>query len=81
MRRSGRLVQGSWWRVFALLIVTNAVAAIPGVALVIPLDALARSLDRELPALVGTMMAESLRAPFVALVATLLYYDLRVRSL
>lgn len=76
---SGELVQGFWWRTLAVVAVANLVAALPGLLLIAPFSGLAMSTDRAIWELVGQMAAESLAAPFVALVATLLYYDLRSR--
>jgi hypothetical protein len=79
LKASGDLVQGFWWRTLAVIAVANLVAALPGLVLIAPFSALAMSTDRAIWELVGQMAAESLAAPFVALVATLLYYDLRSR--
>ena len=76
---SGELVQGFWWRTLGVVAVANLVAAIPGLVIVAPFDSLAMSSDRAVWQLVGQIVAESLAAPFVALVSTLLYYDLRSR--
>jgi Membrane domain of glycerophosphoryl diester phosphodiesterase len=79
LRRSAELVQGRWWRTFGIVLVANLVAAVPAFFLVLPFDALARAADRQLFALAGAALSETLTAPFVALLSTLLYYDLRAR--
>jgi uncharacterized membrane protein len=77
--RSGELVRGMWWRTFGLIVLANLAAFLPGVLLITPFDQLADSSDRAIWSLVGTMAAETITAPFVALFSTLLYYDLRAR--
>ena len=44
-----------------------------------PLAAVAESTDRAVWSLVGAIATESITAPFLALLSTLLYYDLRAR--
>lgn len=86
LRRSWDLVRGSWWRSFGILLVTlilelvlylvflgffQAIAAItPGVS-----DDL-----RSVLSLVGTTLVSALIGPLAAIVVTLLYFDLRVRT-
>ena len=77
LRRSGELVQDAWWRTFAIVVLVNVAAAIPGVLILAPLDAAAEAADRQLVSLAGSIAAEILTMPFVALVSTLLFYDLR----
>jgi uncharacterized membrane protein len=79
LARSGQLVRGSWLRVFVIVVVTQALAAIPALLISVPLEAAADSADRDVIALAGEMAASIVTAPFVAIVATLLFYDLRVR--
>jgi hypothetical protein len=76
---SGQTVQGFWWRTLGIVVLANLAAALPGLVLVGPFSAIADSTDRALWALVGRMAAEIVTAPFVAIVATLLYFDLRAR--
>jgi hypothetical protein len=80
LRRSGRLVEGFWWRTFGLVILANVAAAVPGVLLLGPFSAIAENADRAVWELVGTAVATSVTTPFVALFATFLYYDLRARK-
>lgn len=75
LRRSGELVQGSWWRAFAIVLL----AQIPGILIEVPFASLAASANRQLYVLIGQTVTQALAMPFVALVATLLYYDLRAR--
>jgi hypothetical protein len=79
LRRSAALVRGSWWRTFGLIVMANLAAIVPAVLLMSPFEAIADSTDRALWSMIGAMATETVTAPFVALFATLLYYDLRAR--
>ena len=79
LRRSGDLVQGVWWRTFGLVLLVNVAVTIPGLVLLYPFNEIARSTDRAAWEMVGTAATTSVTAPFVALFATLLYYDLVAR--
>jgi hypothetical protein len=79
LRRSGEMVGGLWWRTFGIVILANLAATLPGFFLTAPFAALAEHAGREVYALAGSMAAEVVTAPFVALLSTLLYYDLRAR--
>jgi hypothetical protein len=79
LTRSGEVVRGNWWRAFGILVLANLAAFVPGLALAAPGRAIAEAADRELYALIGSMAAEIVTAPFVAVLSTLLYYDLRAR--
>jgi hypothetical protein len=76
---SARTVERSWWRTLGVVIVANLAAAIPGLLLVAPFTELASSSDRQVWALVGETAAEVISTPFIALVSTLLWFDLRTR--
>ena len=80
LSRSGELVQGLWWRTFGLVVLANVAVAIPGFILTAPFTFLAEDTDRAVWALVGSMLAASVTAPFVALYSTLLYYDTLARK-
>jgi hypothetical protein len=80
LRRSGELVRGHWWRTLGILLLTNLAAALPALVIAVPFDVLAAEAGREAWSLAGSVLAEALIAPFTVLVATLLFYDLRVRS-
>ena len=80
LARSAGVVQDAFWRTFAILLLANLATAIPGILILTPLTAVAEAADREAVLLVGKIAAESLTTPFVALIATLLYYDLRARK-
>lgn len=79
LRRSGDVVRDRWWRTFGIVVLLNLVAAIPGVLILSPLEAAAEGADRQVVSLAGSMAAETLTVPFVALVSTLLFFDLRAR--
>jgi len=79
LTRSSAVVQGFWWRTFGLVIMVNLAAALPTLVLAAPFTAIASSSDRAVWAMLGTICAETVTAPFVALFSTLLYYDLRAR--
>jgi len=79
LRSSWRAVEGSWWRCLGVVLLANLAAALPGLVVIVPVDALAEAADREAVSLVGMILIETLTAPFVALVTTLLFFDLRVR--
>jgi hypothetical protein len=76
---SGRVVEGFWWRAFGIVLLANLAASIPSVVLVTPFATIAHSTDRAVWSLVGQISAETVSTPFVALVSTLLYFDLRAR--
>jgi hypothetical protein len=80
LTRSGELVQGFWWRTLGLVLLVNLAAAIPGVLLLAPFNSIADSSGDTVWTLAGSMLASSVTTPFVALFATLLYYDLRARK-
>jgi hypothetical protein len=80
LSRSGRLVEGFWWRTFGLVVLANLAIAIPGFLLLTPFTAIADSTDRAVWQLVGSIATNSITTPFVALYSTLLYYDLRART-
>jgi hypothetical protein len=79
LSRSSQLVQGFWWRTFALVLLANIAVAIPAFVLVTPFAALAESTDRAVWALVGSTVTTSITTPFVAVYSTFLYYDLLAR--
>ena len=80
LSRSWDTVQDAFRRTAAILLLANLATAVPGILILTPLTALAGAADREAVLLVGEIVAESLTTPFIALVSTLLYYDLKVRK-
>jgi hypothetical protein len=80
LSRSGDLVEGFWWRTLGIVLLVNVVAAIPGVLIIEPFAAIAEDTGDAYWTLVGSTLATSVTTPFVALLSTLLYYDLRARK-
>jgi hypothetical protein len=80
LRATWELTLGSWWRVFATILTANLIALLPASVVLLPLEALAKTADREAIVLAGRILTEVLTAPFVALISTLLFFDLRARS-
>lgn len=79
LTRSAAVSQDAFWRTLGILLLANLLAAIPSILVLTPLTAVAESADRQAVLLVGEIATESLTTPFVAVVATLLFYDLGVR--
>ena len=79
LRASGRLIQGAWWRSFALILLVNVVALVAALVLAAPFSAAAESSDRAVWSMVGQMLAGAITQPFGALYSTLLYFDLLAR--
>jgi hypothetical protein len=79
LSKSWDLTAGFWWRTLGVLVIGNLAALLPAVLLSAPLAAVAESTDRALWSLIGAIATETLTAPFLALLSTLLYYDLRAR--
>jgi Membrane domain of glycerophosphoryl diester phosphodiesterase len=79
LRRSGELVEGYWWRTLGIVLLANLAAALPTFVLGGPFASLASHYDREVWVMVGSIVTETVTAPFVALLSTLLYFDLRAR--
>ncbi|MDQ3588042.1 MAG: hypothetical protein M3375_06820 [Actinomycetota bacterium] len=79
LRRSGQLIEGFWFRAAGVVVVANLVALVPGSLMILPFEAWAAELGREWPGLAGSILAETVTAPVVAVVATLLFFDLKAR--
>jgi hypothetical protein len=79
LRASWELVDGSWWRVFGIGLAAGVVAVLPVLAIQAPVQAAAESADAGWLSLLGSIAADTIATPFVALVATLLYFDVRAR--
>lgn len=80
LRRSADVVKGSWWRTFAVVVLTLAILLLPALLVLRPFEALAEAADSDFLSLAGDILFESITGPFVAIVSTLLYLDLRERS-
>jgi hypothetical protein len=79
LERSGDLVNGSWWRVFGIVLLSTIIAGLV-TFVAFPLELLAEEVDRAVISLAGAIIAELIAAPFLAVVATLLYFDLSSRK-
>jgi hypothetical protein len=79
LQRSGELVTDNWWRVAGIVLLANLAATLPALIIQTPLNGVAESADREVVALAGRVVAEVITVPFIALISTLIYWDLRVR--
>jgi hypothetical protein len=90
LRRSRQLVQGSWWRVFGVLLLTGLCAAVIGLVIQIPFNLSLGiggtmsqlghvSLGAQLLSGAGQVISQTLVAPFVASATALLYIDQRMR--
>jgi hypothetical protein len=80
LRASGQVVEGAWWRTFALILLVNLVALLIVFVVASPFAAAAENSDRALWALIGQIVAATITQPFGALFSTLLWYDLRARK-
>ena len=79
LRGSWRLTNGYWFRTLGVIVLANIAAFLPASIVLLPLQALAESADRQAIALAGMILTNALTAPFVALVSTLLFFDIRAR--
>jgi hypothetical protein len=79
LRGSWRLTDGYWFRTLGVIVLANIIAFLPASIIVIPLQTLAESADRQVISLAGMILTEALTAPFIALVSTLLFFDIRAR--
>jgi hypothetical protein len=77
LRGSSRLVDGAWWRTFALIVLVNVAALLAALVIGAPFTAAADSTDRAAWSLIGQILAAVITQPFGALYSTLLYFDLR----
>jgi hypothetical protein len=80
LARSGELVQGSWWRVLGIVVLAAIATLVPAALVQIPFEAGASAADSAALSLAGNIAATSLVGPYSAIVATLLYFDLRARK-
>jgi len=80
LSRSSELVQGGWWRVAGIALAVNVCALVPSGILTVPFTLGAKAADAEALTLIGTMLGQTVAAPFVALCTALLFYDLVARE-
>jgi hypothetical protein len=80
--RSWRLVKGHSWRVFFTLLLAVLIAVVISIILAIPFafGALKPGLSGGILRFLGASLSGIITRPFLALVTTLLYFDLRIRK-
>ncbi|TVT55763.1 hypothetical protein FNH05_09045 [Amycolatopsis rhizosphaerae] len=76
--RSRLLVQGSWWRVFGILLLTGLVTILVTGIIEVPFG-LGLGRDSELAQYLGQAVSSTIVAPFAAGASALLYIDQRMR--
>jgi hypothetical protein len=81
LRSSWELTRGSAWRVAGIVLLVNFLGGELGGLIALPADAAAHGLNSGALLVVGTVIGQSLVAPLLALIAALLYFDLRRRPL
>jgi hypothetical protein len=79
LRRSWQLVEGSWWRVFGIALLASVASGVPALLASAPLTRLAAETGDAAWQLAGTILAQTISGPFVAVASTLLYFDLLAR--
>lgn len=76
LRRSWALVRGSWWWTFGALLTVEVIVSVASAAITVPLGYAASALDAQAVQLLGTIAAQALTLPLLALVTTLAYFAL-----
>jgi hypothetical protein len=76
LRRSWDLVEGSWWRVFAITLAANFLVGALSALVSAPLLGAADSTGDAVYQLIGQIVGAVLFVPPAALITTLLYFDL-----
>ena len=77
LRRSYALMEDSWWRAFGLLILTGIIATI---ATDVPVAVIEARVDQEAMLVALYIASDIVTMSVVALVTTLLFFDLRART-
>lgn len=91
LRRSWRLVSGTWWRVFGILLLAGIAAAIISMVIELPFgvglglttnaaDLANQSFGSQLLSTLGGVVAQTIVGPFTAAATALLYVDQRMRK-
>jgi hypothetical protein len=80
LARSWELSRGSFWRILGVQLLAMVTVQLAGSLVAVPFVALAKAADREVIALIGTILSQALTLPLVATITTLLYFDLRERA-
>lgn len=85
LRRSFRLVRGRWWSVFAIVLVSQLLAAIVQGFVALPMIPVLLAAGGDSTVVtyfatgVSTVVGTVLTQPFIAALVVIIYYDLRVR--
>jgi multisubunit Na+/H+ antiporter MnhC subunit len=79
LRRSAQLVQDNWFRTAGVLLLANLIALVPALLIAPAAAGGAEAADSQAIVLLGDALTQAIGTPYVALVGTLLYYDLRAR--
>jgi hypothetical protein len=82
MRRSVRLVRGRFWATLGIALLAGVLSSIVSAAISVPFTVVAALLGEHgwLVLAVGSTLAGLVARPIVAIVATLQYYDARIRT-
>jgi hypothetical protein len=80
LRRSSQLVEGHWWRIFAVVIVITLVGLGLAAVVAVPLEAGGYAAGSGLLVLLGQIAADAISLSFGALAGSLLFFDARVRK-
>jgi hypothetical protein len=80
LRRSADGVSGHWWRTAGMLLAVNLATLVPALVLGAPFTGIADSSGDAAWELAGSMLTETVTAPFSAIFSTLLWFDLRSRG-
>ena len=73
MQRSGQLVQGFWWRTFGILLLVGIIIGVISDILTLPFG-------QNVSGDIVRLVVQIILTPIAAAVATLLYFDMRVRK-
>jgi hypothetical protein len=79
LRRSWELTKDNWWRIFGISIVVAIIGGVAAAILYVPGTLIADSTGSGPIALAGQIVGDAITLSFQALVATLLFFDLRAR--
>ena len=80
LRRSWELVKGSWWRTFGIVVVLSIISALLALPLGFVTQMIGAAADNGPLFVLGTAIAQTVTLSFVAVAATLLFFDLRTRK-
>ena len=75
--RSASLVRGHWWRTAGMGVGVVLLTAIPGSLISAAFESLAVAVNSDVPAVIGSIVIDTITLPFIAIAATLYYLELR----